>query len=486
MSGWADVVVAATVGTATRRPDLTTLPAPVAAVLPAGVDPATGVLAAAAAFTLATRAGGPDRVAPLPEPAPVDLRPVLSDRGADVVADVLASSDAPLVAQLCRAVTAAGRRLPGRLLPGALALAAREASVRPAVLAAAGPATGWLGARNPAWAFAARPPAPSPGTDPWTTGSVDHRREHLTALAAQDPPAAAALLAADWAGTVPDERVGLLQVLATRPDPAAEPVLETALDDRRAAVRQAAAIVLSRLPSSALLTRAADRARGLLAVERGRIVVTRPAAPDPGARRDAAATGPAAHWLTELVGAAPLGLWPDALGLEAAALTALPVDDLGPQLHAGWAWAARRQLDATWAGALLATAHAAPDDVALRLLDVLDPPARESATVRILRAATPERATAALTRCPGPWSPAFGAEVGRWLHDLVRAPGRADPGAAFGLAALGLPVGPGSPDHAAALLALADDAPVAARWAHAARRAARTLTIRRLLSEELA
>src|SRR3954451_22178703 len=71
----------------------------------------------------------------------------------------------------------------------------------------------------------------------------------------------------------------------------AEPFLEAALDDRKAEVREQARRLLARLPESAFVARAADRARGVLRRGGGRLAVTLPEPPDAGPRRDGL-TGP--------------------------------------------------------------------------------------------------------------------------------------------------------------------------------------------------
>ncbi len=104
--------------------------------------------------------------------------------------------------------------------------------------------------------------------DTWRTGGRAERRAWLTALRQRDPAAARELLAAGWDTETGADRAELLGVLGARLGPGDEPFLETALDDRKQAVRQAAAGLLARLPGSAHTARAIARGTAVLSIER--------------------------------------------------------------------------------------------------------------------------------------------------------------------------------------------------------------------------
>ncbi|MHA3703010.1 DUF5691 domain-containing protein, partial [Jatrophihabitans sp. YIM 134969] len=365
MTDWHDLVVAATVGTASRAVDLTATPEAVAAAAPPVGDAAGSLLDAAVAFTVAGRAGRRVGRRELPAPAPDDPRPEVSALAAELLRRVLVDREIALAVEILAEIAAAGRRLPDVLVPTALALASRHREFRADVLAVCGPLAGWLGVRNPAWGWAVAGGAAPAAFDPelWETGDRVERRGQLLTLRRADPAAATDLLRTSWATTAPDERVGLLEVLATGLGPADEPLLEATLDDRRAEVRTLAARLLGRLPGSAYQGRAAARVRGLVRSEpRGlrRVLVVVPPPPfeaadrrdgrqeapgAPGALGRAAATGtgPVAARVRQLVAAAPLEVWPAATGLAPGALVGAALDGFEEEVVAGWADAAQRE-----------------------------------------------------------------------------------------------------------------------------------------------
>src|SRR5690606_39859301 len=131
----------------------------------------------------------------------------------------------------------------------------------------------------------------------------------------------------------------LLAALAEDLDPADEPLLEAALDDRRSEVRRTAAGLLALLPGSAFAGRMRERATRWLRVERTGDAVTvhveLPGELDESARRDGITdrtvefsyrwNGVPAYTagrLRHLVAAPPVGFWHEAAGEPRAALRA--------------------------------------------------------------------------------------------------------------------------------------------------------------------
>ncbi|MBX6752159.1 MAG: SWIM zinc finger family protein, partial [Micromonosporaceae bacterium] len=111
----------------------------------------------------------------------------------------------------------------------------------------------------------------------WETGSPAQRRGYLATLRRQDPAAARARLTDGWATLAATERADLLQTLAIGLGPDDEPLLQSALDDRRKEVRVVAADLLTVLPGSAYQERAIARARHHLVVDGTRVDVRLPA-----------------------------------------------------------------------------------------------------------------------------------------------------------------------------------------------------------------
>lgn len=241
----AELVAAATVGTAHRAVDLSGLPEPLRPD-PMPVDPARAVLDAAALSALARRTVAAARPAS-PPPAPVAERaPVVPD----VVRQVLARVERhpALLIEALTMIHRADLRLPPDLVPVLLD------DARPAVVAAARAVTGEIGrlliSKNPRWA---RPPEPDP-TDRtvWDEGTTAERGRWLRALRRADPAAARNALLDGLLRESPTTRAEFLGVLADGLSAADQDLLLTAVGDRSEAVVGVALSLLSRLPDSPL------------------------------------------------------------------------------------------------------------------------------------------------------------------------------------------------------------------------------------------
>ena len=501
MTAYADVVAAATVGLAQRPLQVTALAGPAAAhedVLPA--DPAPAALAAAALFDAAQRAGGlhPEPVT-LPAPAPEDPAPELSAAGGEILAEVLADGDREVLVDLLELAAGAGVRAPAPALPALLALAAPNRALREPVAAVLGSRGRWLAAQHPEWRRVVDAAAAVLPPDAWETGFQAERVAWLREQRATDPAAGRAVLTAAWPRENGDDRAALLGALAVGLAPADEPFLEQALDDRRADVREQARRLLARLPSSAFVARATDRASVVLSQHRDVVVVTLPPSPDAAARRDGltpvppeSAVGEAAWWLFQVVARAPLGLWLDRLGGTAAEIVARPVaGEFAAELRAAWRAAAARERDSEWAAALLAvpapTPLAGPD---ARLTELLPAPERVERAVAVLAG---ERAgtIADVAACPAPWPAELTDAVLGYLGTQLRAAAPRPPGELPRLLARRSELGDRR-DVPGWLRELADrfrvrtaSVPTAGRWAAPLERAADLLDLRRRFAREL-
>lgn len=373
-----DLVAAATVGI-TRKPlAMTGLGGPAAgydSVLDAG-DPAAALLDAAALLTVARRAGvQPRRGVTLPAP-PADSAPALSDRAVQALRKLCwpteyhwrwnpQPEDAEFLASLLNAAADAGYVAPGSLLADLLDAAVKNPALGPA-------ASRMLGARGrllvrfrQTWrdALAAADAISDP--DIWRTGSPAERLAYLGNLRDRDPAAARDLLTAAWAQEHGRDRARFIPVLSRHLSPADEEFLEAALKDRAATVHAQVPQMLARLPGSAFVRRASERAASLLRLDedrtRLRLLVSLPGKPDSVAARDgiggeppAPGIGESAWWLTQTLATAPLADWTTRFGLSARDIAGLPVEGgLRADVHAGWRMAAVLQGDAEWARALL-------------------------------------------------------------------------------------------------------------------------------------
>jgi hypothetical protein len=501
---WEDLVDAATVGLARRPLRAAGSPdsgvGPVGLAGPAGVygevldeaDPAGAVLDAAALVSAARRAGMPVATGVRgPVGAEPDLAPELPPRAADVVRRAMAA-DAGVLADLLDEAARRGYRAPAPMLPGLLDLAVRDTGLRPAVAGVLGQRGRWLTRYRPDWLRVAEAGVPAVPDDPavWATGRRDERLGYLAQLRDRDPAAARDLLAGGWDRETGDDRALLLGVLEAGLSGADEGFLEAALEDRKGSVREGAARLLARLPGSAFSRRAAERAAGLLRVERHPL------------RRRLVVEPPEEGTLAAVVAAAPLGVWEEIFGLEAAQIVALPVmGGRAAEVHAGWRAAAVREADSEWAEALLAAGPQVlqaggadeadvtggnsggsggsgsfgrqgragwrepgawrrpagwPEDV--ELAAVLTPEGRAARGAALLGGAAPgsaagNAAAAEVAAYPGPWPDL----LARAVIDVLRRGAAAGPGGAagtlLGAAARNLPVGgdadrpvTGSPD----------------------------------------
>jgi len=377
VSAWQDLVTAGLIGTERAAVPAVPIPgspgragaqdAPVPAA-PAPADPAALLLDRAALLTAARRGGRrPGRAEPL---APAEPETVAAVRQAARrrLARMLGGEHPDLLAEWLGAVAGRGRLVPAQALPALLDQARRSSPADPGlrrlVAAAGGSRARWLAGLNPEWAFVLSY-APA-GEQAWRLGDTGQRRGYLSALRARDPGAAGDLVAESWDAAGPDERVMFLRALAAGLSLADEPRLETALDDRNARVRQAAADALAALPGSALAGRMAARAADCLRLSRDsrgtRLVVSPPAGGDAAMRRDGITPGHGAgparpadrgHLLLEVIARTPLRTWTDGFGMTPAGILDVPADGWSPALAAGWSRAAVAQGDQRWMAALV-------------------------------------------------------------------------------------------------------------------------------------
>jgi Family of unknown function (DUF5691) len=370
LSTWRDLVTASLIGT-----ERSVVPAVAVPGLPPAEDdpgdPAVVLLDRAALLTAARRAGRrPDRAEPLPVCA-LDPRPTVSPAAARRLRRLIGGEQPDLLTEWLTAAVARGLLLPPQLLP---ALLDRARRIRPAdqglpglLAAAGGPRARWLADLNPDWEHAVEEPSADDQT--WRLGDTRQRRGYLASLLTRDPSAARALITGGWAAAGGVDRAMFLSVLAGAVEPADEPLLEAALDDRAVDVRRWAAYLLARLPGSALGQRMAERALRYVQIEDAaqgrRLSVGPPHRPDAALRRDAMAGDPEplrappesrTQVLLEVLARTPLTTWTEGFGLRAAEVVGLPSGSWAPVMFTGWSRAAIAQDNRDWISALLSHA----------------------------------------------------------------------------------------------------------------------------------
>jgi hypothetical protein len=256
------------------------------------------------------------------------------------------------------------------------------------------------------------------------------------------------LLLSTWAEETPDDRLLLLNELATGLSMDDEPFLEETLDDRRGAVRQRAAELLARLPDSGLVRRMTERADGyidlppdtrsglrrLLPGGQPKVEVRLPIACDKAMQRDGVDPKPIGKrgergwWLLQSLRVVPLGHWVERWGAAPAEIVAAALrSEEADLLVETWTEAAKRQRDLDWARAFL---DARPDDRHVRpLIGLLPPAEREARALAALAGddslGLDSRASICLSHSDHLWSAGLSRAVIRAIADHVAA---ANPG----------------------------------------------------------
>ena len=312
-----------------------------------------------------------------------------------VIGAPAATENAPSVEDRLTSEVAAwrmGRMLNGEhrdLLPEWFALAARSGLVLPPQwlpvvldtlksveeLETISPVLGrravWLAARNPAWRL--RDATATPSEERWANGTLAERVAELTALRAIDAPAARGWVEKTWEVEPPEAREAFVRVLLIGVSMADETFLETALRDKRKAVRTATVECLARLPTSAHAQRNLERVDSLLMFDppgtgllgkrrRRRLRVELPATLDKETVRDGIDPSPPASrkigertwWLLQMISLVPPSHWTSRFGCDARTLLEAVVEtEYGAELIAALSQAAGRHADETWLAELL-------------------------------------------------------------------------------------------------------------------------------------
>ncbi|MGY1899665.1 DUF5691 domain-containing protein [Nocardia gipuzkoensis] len=443
-SASADLTSVALLGTARRSPDLTGLAPPIARAaerLPS--DPALRLLESAALHDLFRRGGVAPATAAAPEPAADDPRPLLPRPAAARLARMLRERSA-FLSEWFDAAAPHDYRAPDALCEQLLEHAKINATLREPLLRLAGTRGSWLAARHPDRRDLVRQPSPASerSADTWLFGQPAERRDWLAALRRDDAEAARTTLTAAWPKETGPLKAELLALLANGLGPDDEPLLETALDDRRADVRRTAAGLLARLPESAFGLRMRARASAWLRAEHRmlhtHVVLALPDTLDAAAQRDGitdrtsefayrwnGAPDVSAARLRQVVAATALTHWTAVLGTPQQAVRATIEDRFRQPVFDGWVDAALAQRDSAWARALFEAG--VPTDLAMlrrrELFALLPLPDRTAHLVR-LDGSWLSEIEALLPAMGHPWPEALAQHVVLLLFERARAAAR--------------------------------------------------------------
>ena len=409
MTIWTDLTAAALLGAGRSLPPIH-LPGRLNVLL-AGSEAEERLLRAAGILAVADRAAWTVNPAaePAPTPAPPDGASAVTDpKLMTLLTRMIEDSQTLLLAEACRLLAATGHCLPPRLLPPALELGRKSVALREPLREALGQRGAWLAAQNADWKFAALAGADPDEQRLWDEGDAEQRAAFLRRLRAADPAEARLRLESAFPGEIARVRTLLLPALGEKLQPEDEPFLAAVLaNDRSKDVRQIAAALLSRLPTSAFARRMIARLDACIRSERRLlrtvIVIEPPAAFAPDWKSDAIEESPPAEiklgerawWLRQMVSCAPLPWWEERLALNPAAILAVAgKSEWKAALLSGFRTALGQQPGhPAWTLAMLERGGFSHQD-AVKLALTLDPAAADAALQRIL-AATDDAALAA-------------------------------------------------------------------------------------------
>lgn len=418
-SQWPNLLSSAIVGL-DKRACTFSAEGPLATVAPAGELDADGLLRAAAALSLAQRAGLQPVRGLKPTPAPAErLAQAPAGAGrrlARLLSDVDGFTDRrtkrELVREWLELAVARDLLAPPRTMVALAEMATSEAGLRDLVRAAGGVRLTWLALLGPgrwAWAFSTETAAPA--HQDWEVGTLQERARYLAHVRRADPATGRELLAETWAQERAADLAALIRACLAGLSVQDEIWLEKALDDRRAQVREAAAELLAALPDSSWRMRMAERALACVRAEGSdRLEVIPPAELDAALRRDGVTNKPPyglgerAWLLLQIVSAAPLECWSNLDAYPEDLLSRKANDDWQPLLLQGWARAALLQQDRAWARALYRNGFDQAPPSLPQLVALLAPEDAAEVARDAVRARA-GRMNELLAALPRPWSP---------------------------------------------------------------------------------
>lgn len=288
----------------------------------------------------------------LPPPAGDEVLRECSLEAALLVSRLLSGEQAELLPTALERLRQHGLRLPFRLLPQALNMHGKE--IRAALFSVLGTRGRWLSQFNESWKWVNNYLAvdesglPADAETIWQEGSLGQRAELLRRLRAVDASKGRKWLEAVWLQEKAEARGDFIATLEIGLSVVDEPFLEKALSDRASGVRATAALLLTRLPASALGERMRLRGQGIVQRLASSIEVKIPTTFAEDWLRDGLiekAPGQISQrgwWLVQILEAIEPTFWEIHLGASPTALLSqLPLDhEWAVQLVEGWSKAA--------------------------------------------------------------------------------------------------------------------------------------------------
>lgn len=361
-SSWDVLTKSALLGTGRGGFTVPPLDVELAALAGAGESDEKRLLSVAGALALMQKAGSEPPASGLGE-IPVctpETRPYLS--GAVVNRyHLITASHRSLFPEWLKAASGSGKIAPPDLLPELLDLGRSSREVRLSVLPLLGERGRWLAQVNPDWRKVAGI-VEEDLQSTWELGPFPARLEALRETRLEDPAKAREWLAASWAQEDGRERAQFLEILETNLSPEDATFLESALDDKRAEVRDVARNLLPRLPESAFVQRMASLARQYLGAHKAflgglKLDVTLPESYVKEWKRDGIVekvptyevkVGERAFWLRQILQNVPPSVWSEEFRAEPEKIVAAAKGDWEALLVQAWREAAVRSRDQAW------------------------------------------------------------------------------------------------------------------------------------------
>jgi hypothetical protein len=415
------------------------------------------LLTAAGAVAVYQTCGKKLRMAVPPlEPAPAEPGTTASHRVGEFLNQTAAANDKPLLLESLRQLAAASLLLPHEFLPTALDY--DDAELRAAIQPLVGLRGRWLSAFRKEWSWV-NGPITAESDDAaildrlWTEGTLDERRNVLAAWRRTARDESVNRLSDVWKTEKAETRAELLGAFEIGLAADDEPFLESALDDRSSNVRQLAARLLARLPTSQLSARMTARADAMLVGKTSGLIrktftltVTPPQEIDAAWERDGIAAKPPgnvgkrAHWLTSTLALVRPSHWTERFKMDPPALlAAVAMEDFAAAAIDGWTQAAATfaphdPASRPWLAPLVEhwiaqTADVANDAVRVALehlpglIIAMPPQEAEAAMMRIIEL-VPNRFDLLMSRLlplvPTPWSKSFAQKLIVAARNAVR------------------------------------------------------------------
>ncbi|WP_246038948.1 DUF5691 domain-containing protein [Peristeroidobacter soli] len=370
-SAWDQLASLATLGT--RRTSIenqSIWPEASLSSLSEATSPERTLLRAASARKLWDLAGArtaPEAVVAAAPPAPAPNTSELPEAAAMRLVRMIGGDRREFIPEWFEHARESKRILPPHFLP--LVLEHVPPAVRATASSVLGPTAAWLAQLNSTWTVT--PIVAEPSEQRWQEGTLEERRAELAAMRARDPARGREWVVTTWESDPPEAREAFVRALLIGLSDQDEAFLESALDDKRKAVRQAAIECLVRLPQATYAQRMRSRLEPLVAFEnksgllgkfiKRRLIIELPTSPDKAAQRDGIDVkvpaqrkiGERAYWLVQMVELSQPVDWTARFQCDPATLIdAVMATEYAGELLDAFSESAKRHPDPAWLHAL--------------------------------------------------------------------------------------------------------------------------------------